>query len=121
MNHAMASTQRWGPSGEAHHAVAPQQQRRDLADGRRVAVVVAGQVPSAPPAVSHAVLAVVPGAEDPVETEEQQNQQDAGRQAQSRHPGWSHIKNAVRPRPPENRPSAAYWYSMVWLFTGSGF
>lgn len=72
----------------SHHAVAPQQQGRDLADGRRVAVVVAGEVPSPPSAVGHAVLAVVARAEDPVETEEQQNQKDTRSQAQSRHPGW---------------------------------
>lgn len=80
-----------GPAGPgllgSHHAVAPQQQRRDLADGGRVAVVVAGEVPSPPPAVSRALLAVVAWAEKPVETEEQQHQQDPGSQAQSRHPG----------------------------------
>lgn len=70
----------------SHHTVAPQQQRRDLADGWRVAVIVAGQVPSAPAPVGDAVLAVVARAEDPVETEEEQNQQDARRQAQSCHP-----------------------------------
>lgn len=75
-----------GPSSHSHHAVASKQQRRNLADGRRVAVVVTGQVPSPPAAVSDAVLAIVPWAENPVETEEQQNQQDAGRQTQSGHP-----------------------------------
>lgn len=72
--------------GDSYHAVAPQQQRRDLADGRRVAVVVAWQVsaPSAP--VRPTVLAIVAGAEDPIEAEEQQDQEDAGCQAQGRHP-----------------------------------
>lgn len=71
-----------------HHAVAPQQQRGDLTDGWRVAVVITGEVPSPPSAMSRSVLAVVPWAENPVKTEKQQNQQDARSQAQSRHPGW---------------------------------
>lgn len=71
-----------------HHAVAPQQQRGDLTDGGRVAVVVTGEVPPPPSAVSRSVLAVVPWAENPVKTEKQQNQQDPRSQAQSRHPGW---------------------------------
>lgn len=77
-----------GGVGGSHHAVASQQQRGDLADGWRVAVVVAGQVPSPSPPVAPALLAVVPWAQDPVETEEQQDQEDARSQAQSRHPGW---------------------------------
>lgn len=76
------------PAAGPHHAVAPQQQRGDLTDGRRVAVVITGEVPSPPPAMSRAVLAVVPWAENPVKTEKQQNQQDPRSQAQSRHPGW---------------------------------
>ena len=71
----------------AHHAVSPQQQRRDLADWRRVAVVVAGQVAAATASVGHAVLAVVAWTENPVEAEQQQDQQDPGSQAQSCHPG----------------------------------
>lgn len=62
-------------------------QRGDLADGWRVTVIVAGQVPSAPAPMSDTVLAVVTWAENPVETEEQQNQQDARRQAKSCNPG----------------------------------
>lgn len=79
--------------------MAPQEQRRDLADRRRVAVVVARQVSAAPAAVRDAVLAVVPWAEDPVETEEQQDEQDTRRQAQRRHPagrerdGLLHLTN----------------------------
>lgn len=77
-----------------HHAVAPQQQGGDLTDGRRVAVVITGEVPSPPSAMSRSVLAVVPWAEDPVKTEKQQNQQDPRSQAQSRHPGWEGAHHA---------------------------
>lgn len=70
----------------SHHAVSTQQQGGDLADGWRVTVVVAGQVTAAPAPVGHAVLAVVAGTEDPVETEEQQHQQNPCRQAQSCYP-----------------------------------
>lgn len=75
------------PSGP-HHAVAPQQQRGDLTDGWRVAVVITGEVPPPPSAMRRSVLAVVPWAEDPVKAEKQQNQQDPRSQAQSCHPGW---------------------------------
>ena len=70
----------------AHHAVSPQQQRRDLADWRRVAVVVAGQVAAATASVGDAVLAVVAWTENPVKTEQQQDKEDACSQAQSRYP-----------------------------------
>lgn len=44
--------------------------------------------------MSDAVLAVVPWAENAVETEEQQNQKDAGRQTQSGHPAGKEARGA---------------------------
>ena len=69
-----------------HHAVSTQQKRRDLADRWRVAVVIAGQVSTPTASMGDTVLPVVTGTEDPVQTEEQQHQQDTCSQAQSCHP-----------------------------------
>lgn len=75
------------PQHDPYHEVAPEDQGDDLRLGRRVSVVVAGEVPSPPPAVGKSVLAVVLGAQDFVQAEEEEDQKDAGRQAEGGHPG----------------------------------
>lgn len=74
------------PCISSHHTVASQQEGGDLADRRRITVVIAWQVSTPPASVSGAVLAIVTGAQNPVETEEQKNQQNPCSQAQSCHP-----------------------------------
>lgn len=69
-----------------HHEVPAQHQGHDLRLGRRVAVVVTRQVPTAPPAGPPARLPVVARAEHTVEAEQQQHEDDAGGQAERRHP-----------------------------------
>lgn len=69
-----------------HHEVPAQHQGHDLRLGRRVAVVVTRQVPTAPPAGPPARLPVVARAEHAVEAEQQQHEDDAGGQAERRHP-----------------------------------
>lgn len=88
----------------AHHEVATQHQRQDLRLRRRVAIVVAGQLPTPPSTGAGARLSVVARAEHAVETEQQQHQEDASGQPQCCHPVWEEcepsLPNTKGPPPP---------------------
>lgn len=84
----------------SHHTVSPQQQRGDLTDRWRVAIVVTRQVPSAPATVGHTVLAVVTWTQHPIETKEQQDEQNPGRQTQGCDP--------VKPEPGLSKGKLTY-------------
>lgn len=70
-----------------YHEVASEDQGNDLRLGRRVSVVVAGEVSSPTTTVGESVLAVILGAQDFVETKEEEDQKNAGRQAEGSHSG----------------------------------
>lgn len=74
-----------------HHEVPAQHQGHNLRLGRRVAIVVAGQLPPPPPAGPRAGLPVVARAEHTVQAEQQQHKHDARGQAKRRHPASGRV------------------------------
>lgn len=101
-----------GPAPRTHHEVPAQHQRHNLRLGRRVAVVVAGQLAAPPPAGPAAGLPVVARAEHAVEAEQQQHEHHAGRQAERRHPArpgaWSGAPAPPPPLPPSPSPTPSW-------------
>lgn len=83
-----------GRGTRTHHEVPTQHQGHDLRLGGRIAVVVTGQVSAAPPARPAALLPVVARAEHTVQAEQQQDQDDAGGQAERRHPAERRVRRA---------------------------
>lgn len=71
---------------DSYHAVTSQQQRRDFTDRRGVTVFIAGQIPTATPAVGHPVLPVVSRTEHSIQTEKQKDQHHTSEKSKGRHP-----------------------------------
>lgn len=98
-------------SRRPHHEVPAKHQGHDLRLRRCVAIVVTGQVPTAPLAGPPARLSVVAWAEHAVEAEQQQHEDDAGGQAERRHPAPDRTRSGG-PRPlPLAAPSS--WALLV--------